>query len=486
MTLSSLLDKIPSLSVSGSTDIPITGISYDSRKISVGNAFVCIQGEKADGHDYISAAYKAGARVFFTCKKTVIPDRCTEVRVSDCKMTLALLSAEFFGHPEKKLKIIGITGTKGKSTVAYMIFSVLNNNTPTGFIGSMGVIFGDTHTETSNTTPESRDLYEYMSQMAEHGIKTLVLEVSSQAIAQKRVYGIGFDTAVFTNLSKDHIGAYEHKSFEDYALAKREIFKGSRLAVLNADDKYFPFFAQVCDRYISYGTEAGDVRASGIVPVRGSDFFGCEFDAVHDGITAHMKLRSPGRRSVCNALAAYCVCSEYGVTAEAFSSCVSGISVPGRFECVDTVLRDRTFIIDYAHNGDSLACTLSSLREYSPDRIICVFGSVGERTLIRRKELADASSRYADFSVITSDNPGSEQPEKIAREIAENMTGEFIVIPERDKAIKYAVDYSRPGDIVVFAGKGNEKYQLTFGKKIPFSEKQLISEYASACKQLMI
>ncbi len=492
MLLSTLLAESSFEVISGDVENrEITGISIDSRHTGKGELFVCLRGARTDGHFFADKAYEKGCRVFLTERMLPeLPDDALQIKVKDTRRELAVISAVYRGHPSRSLHIIGITGTKGKTTTALLIHSILNaSGIKCAYVGSNGVIINGETVETPNTTPESCELQKYFRLMIDSGITHVALEVSSQALDHCRVYGVDFDVAVYTNLYRDHIGPGEHASFEEYKSAKAKLFRDyrSRLVVYNKDDGYAGEI--VGDRQdkdsVSFSEKDGkaDYCASSVSPFRDSTALGISFICSHSGKAVGFKLKTPGDFSVYNALAAIAVADSYGISPESSSDILSDTTVTGRFEIVEG-LEDRTFIIDYAHNGVSLRSALSVLRSYDPTRIICVFGSVGGRTRERRQQLAEASSELSDYSIITSDNPDFEPPSVITGEIAGffDKKARYEIIVDREAAVRRAVRMSEPGDIVLFAGKGHERYQLTEGVRVPFSEREIILDECNKIK----
>lgn len=483
-----LCDLFARVSVSGSSPIPDTDIrriEYDSRCAGEGCLFVCLVGARSDGHNYAPSAYAQGCRAFLVCREVDLPPDAVVIRVEDTRQTLAVISAEFYGRPADRLHIIGITGTKGKTTTALMVAAILNRmGKKCAYIGSNGVTIGDTHLETVNTTPESRELHMYFDQMLRAGMEYAVLEVSSQALAHSRVYGIPFEVGVFTNLSPDHISDVEHPNFEHYAASKARLFSeyGVRYAIYNADDAMWPDMLGETDaRRISFGLGKADLVARDIENYREDTTLGVRFDCVTAEGSTPVSVLSPGHFSVHNALAAMAVASVYGVSVKDSADALKTAPVQGRFEIAGN-LPGRTFVIDYAHNGLSLRSALSVLREYRPVRLICVFGSVGGKSQNRRAELASAAGELSDYCIITSDNPDFESPMAIIHEIGEHLHPDCprAEIEDREVAVRTAVRMSRPGDIVLFAGKGHETYQLIGGRKVPFCERVILEEECAA------
>ena len=470
-------------------DFDIEELCHDSRRTREATLFICIQGATSDGHNYAYSAYSRGCRHFVAERELDLPDDAAVFTVADTRKALASLSAEFFGHPSDELFIIGLTGTKGKTTTALMIYNILNAcGLKCGYIGSNGIDFGDFHYEAINTTPESHSLQRYMREMRLAGVKYLAMEVSSQSLYMSRVYGIKFDLCVYTNLSKDHIGGAEHPTFEHYLECKRSLFSdyGAKAILYNTDDGYAKEMisgAPVGAKLISYAVHGdADYKAMNLEKFRGPDTLGVSFDMLNEGAVYSSSIAFPGNFSVYNALAAIAACRECGLELDKVCETISDVQIKGRFENI-RALPYATFIIDYAHNEVSLTSALDTLRSYEPKRLICLFGSVGGRTKGRRAELGRVAAELADFSIITSDNPDFENPDDVIRDIETQFAGRdnYIKIADRRKAIEYAVNMAKDGDVFLFAGKGHETYQLINGEKIPFSEKEILLE---ACKRL--
>lgn len=489
MKLIDLVKNIPVIeSVNCNGDAEIEKIEYNSLKAREGDLFVCLTGAKRDGHDFAPRAYENGTRAFLVERIIDLPSDAIQIVTPDTRAALAIISADFYGRPADRLHIIGITGTKGKTTTALLVSAILNEaGKNCAYIGSNGVIINNRHIETVNTTPESLQLHHYFAMMAAEGVEYAVIEVSSQALIHNRVDGIPFEVTAFTNLYRDHISDIEHATMEEYRDAKKRLFDkfSPRCVVYNADDPVSEYMisGHKGDK-LSFSTEGkGDVNSSKPELYRDETSLGITFDCNQNGITIPVKLMSPGAFSVYNGLCAISICSLFGVSRDFSASVLSHTPVQGRFEIVKGT-PGTTFVIDYSHNGISLTKALQTLREYEPERIICVFGSVGGRTECRRQELAEAASEYADYSIITSDNPDFEDPDNVINDIASFMKdSRYECITDRAEAIKRAVTLAWEGDIVLFAGKGHETYQLICGKKVPFCERELIEE---ACAELAL
>ncbi len=495
MFLDKLYDRIEVKEIINKKELDLTSLSVsqiccDSRKAEENSVFVCISGALYDGHEYAAAAYQKGCRIFVAQKEIDLPDDAVTIITTDSRIALASLSAEFFGNPSKELTIVGITGTKGKTTTSLLIYNILNaNDIPAGYIGSNGVQFSSFHFETLNTTPESYDIQYYMRKMVDAGVKVLVMEVSSQALMLARVHGIKFDICVFTNLYPDHIGKYEHPSFDNYKACKHSLFTDydAGFVVYNADDSHANEVITGCNcpsKGIAVHGKA-DYTASDITYFRSPGSIGVSFTCKADDMakTAFpVSLSFPGEFSVYNALTSIAVCQRLGIALEKICSTMKEIRIKGRFETIECP-NGATAVIDYAHNGVSLEAALSALRIYEPNRLICLFGSIGGRTQMRRTELGLVASRNADLCIITSDNPDNEPPMNIIGEITTYFTSDscpYHAIPDRRKAIEFALKNSQKGDIILLAGKGHETYQLICGVREHFSEAEIIKEYVEA------
>ena len=480
--LKDLLEKTDYECVRGTLDREVTDIIYDSRRVVPGSLFVCIPGAVVDGHRFAGAAVEAGAEVLLVEKDVELPadTDVTVIRVEDTRYAMAFLSAAFFGYPAEEMKIIGITGTKGKTTTTYLVKSILEQaGRKTGLIGTIEIIIGDTHIHADHTTPESYLIQKYFRQMADAGCDTVVMEVSSQGLMLHRTQGFIFDFGIFTNLEPDHIGKGEHKDFEDYLHCKSLLFGQCRVGIVNRDDEHWKAVTagHTCELE-TYGIDAdADLRARNIAFLKESGNLGMGFD-VTGLMNFPVQIATPGKFSVYNALTAIAICRHFGVEEEAVKKALLQAKVKGRIEPVK-VSDEFTLMIDYAHNAMALKSLLTTLRAYEPHRLVCLFGCGGNRAKSRRYEMGEVSGNLADLTIITSDNPRNEEPQAIIDDIKIGIgrtQGRYVEICDRKEAIAYAIDHGEPGDIIVLAGKGHEDYQEIRGVKYPMDERVLIDE----------
>lgn len=484
MVLAALLEKLEYELVSGSADMQIENVVYDSRKVTEGSLFICIEGGTADGHTFIPDVVKKGAKALIVTKDVsgLLPENAdvTVVRVKDSRYALAFVSAAYFGHPAEKLKVIGITGTKGKTTTTYLVKSILEHaGHKVGLVGTIEAVIGQEHIPANNTTPESYVLQEYFAKMVEAGCDTVVMEVSSQGLMLHRTQGFVFDYGIFTNIEPDHIGPLEHKDFADYMHCKGLLFKQCRVGIVNCDDAHYQDVIRdhTCQIETFGFSENADYRAQDLKLISGAGFLGIDFKA-RGKVNLDIELHAPGRFSVYNALCAIAICNHFGVTADEVKEALLQAHVKGRIELVK-VSDDFTLMIDYAHNAMALESLLTTLREYKPKRLVCLFGCGGNRSKLRRYEMGEVSGKLADLTVITSDNPRNEEPQAIIDDIKVGISktdGKYVEIIDRKEAIAYVIRHGQPGDVIVLAGKGHEDYQEIKGKKYPMDERDIIAD----------
>lgn len=480
--LKELLAELTYECIRGTDDIEVTEVVYDSRKVTKGCLFICIPGANVDGHDFAVQVAEAGACALVVQKEVALPESAevTVIRVADTRYAMAFISAAYFGHPARRLKVIGITGTKGKTTTTYLVKNILEETgRKVGLIGTIEVIIGEKHIHAGNTTPESYLVQQYFRQMADAGCDTVVMEVSSQGLMLHRTQGFVFDLGIFTNIEPDHIGPNEHRDFEEYLACKGMLFRQCVVGIVNKDDEHWEKVTagHTCSLE-TYGIEkAADLRAENLRLLSDGGKLGVSFD-VKGLMNFHAELSMPGRFSVYNALTAIAVCRHFDVSEEAVQKALLRAKVKGRIELVK-VSDDFTLMIDYAHNAMALQSLLSTLKEYHPHRLVSVFGCGGNRSKLRRYEMGEVSGKLADLTIITSDNPRFEEPLDIIEDIKTGISrtdGKYIEICDRKEAIAYAIAHGEPGDIIVLAGKGHEDYQEIRGVKYPMDERELIRD----------
>ena len=485
--LDKLLERLEYEVVQGSDEIEITTLINDSRKVEEGSVFVCISGAVSDGHKYITDVAAKGAAAVVVEREVEAPENVTVIRVADTRYALALMSAAYFDYPAEKMKVIGITGTKGKTTTTYMIKSILDSvGYKVGLIGTIEAIIGDKKIPAANTTPESYTIQKYFAQMVEEGCDCVVMEVSSQGLMLHRTAGIPFEIGIFTNLGKDHIGPNEHKDFDDYKRCKGLLFKQCKLGIANVDDKYFrDVFQGATCRVETFGfSKEADLRAENVQLVSKPGYLGVVYH-VAGLMDFDVEIDIPGTFSVYNSLTAISVCRHFNVPVEKIKDALKKAKVKGRIEMIK-VSDEFTLMIDYAHNAMSLESLLTTLKEYNPKRLVCLFGCGGNRSKDRRYEMGEVSGRLADLTIITSDNPRFEEPQAIIDDIKIGIgktDGKYVEICDRKEAIKYAIGHGQPGDVIVLAGKGHEDYQEIKGVKYPMDERVLIAEVLEELKQ---
>lgn len=464
-------------------------IIYDSRKIAPETMFVCMVGAVTDGHKYIPDAIDKGASVIVLEREeeaAQIPENITVLKVASARLALALMSAALFDHPARKLVTIGLTGTKGKTTTTYMIKKVLEMaGKKVGLIGTIGAMIGEEHLPSKNTTPESYELHRMFAAMVEAGCEYVVMEVSSQGLKLDRTAGILFDYGIFTNLSPDHIGPAEHASFEEYMECKSLLFRQCRIGIVNADDEHVDGILKghTCEVKTFSAEKEADLMASDIGFINEDGKLGMHFK-VSGCMDCQAKVHIPGRFSVYNSMVTMLVCHLAGISDEAILEGLSKVQVKGRVEMLP-VSKDYTLIIDYAHNEVSTRSVLTTLMEYHPKRLICVYGGGGNRSKLRRYDMGEVTGEMADLCVLTCDNPRDEEIRDINNDIKVGLArsnGKYIEIDDRKEAIAYCMKNAKPGDMIVLLGKGHEDYQEIKGVKYHFDEREAVAEILDEMK----
>lgn len=480
MLLKQLIEDMDYEVLAGRVDTEVTTLVYDSRKVEKGSVFVCISGSVRDAHDFIPDVVGKGAAAVIVEKDVELQEGVTYIKVANSRLALACMSAAYFDHPARKLKTIGITGTKGKTTTTYMVKSILESaGIKTGLIGTIESIVGEKRIPSANTTPESYRVQELFHEMVEAGLDAVVMEVSSQALMLHRVSGFTFDIGVFTNLEPDHIGENEHKDFADYMHCKSLLFRQCKLGIFNGDSEHLEGILKghTCEvETFGYGKN-NDLVADGVELKKDHGALGVRYH-VSGLMNFDVEVNVPGSFSVYNSLTAIAICHHFGVDVEKIKHALLHVSVKGRIEIVPVTKR-YTIMIDYAHNAMALESLLTTLREYEPGRLVCLFGCGGNRAKSRRYEMGEVSSRLADLTVVTSDNPRNEEPMDIINDIlvgVHKADGAYVTIPDRKEAIAYCMKNAQDGDIIVLAGKGHEDYQEICGVKHHMDERELIAD----------
>ena len=489
MKLSKICEEIEYTLLQGSFETEVRDIIYDSRKIALETMFVCMVGAVTDGHKYIPDAVEKGASVIVLEREeeaAQIPENITVLKVASARLALALMSAALFDHPARKLVTIGLTGTKGKTTTTYMIKKVLEMaGKKVGLIGTIGAMIGEEHLPSKNTTPESYELHRMFAAMVEAGCEYVVMEVSSQGLKLDRTAGILFDYGIFTNLSPDHIGPAEHASFEEYMECKSLLFRQCRIGIVNADDEHVDGILKghTCEVKTFSAEREADLMASDIGFINEDGKLGMHFK-VSGCMDCQAKVHSPGRFSVYNSMVTMLVCHLAGISDEAILEGLSKVQVKGRVEMLP-VSKDYTLIIDYAHNEVSTRSVLTTLMEYHPKRLICVYGGGGNRSKLRRYDMGEVTGEMADLCVLTCDNPRDEEIRDINNDIKVGLArsnGKYIEIDDRKEAIAYCMKNAKPGDMIVLLGKGHEDYQEIKGVKYHFDEREAVAEILDEMK----
>lgn len=491
MKLSELLSTIEIITRSSNSDFDcdIEQICHDSRKALKNSVFVCKSGAISDGHVYAPKAYENGARVFVAEKPLALPRDALVCIVKNSSDALSALAQKFYDYPSNELKIVGITGTKGKTTLSLSAYKIgAEYGLKIGYIGTNGVQYGNICYDAQNTTPDVLELQKTLREMADYGIKYVMLEISSQALWQKRTDGLKFFATVFTNLYHDHIGGVEHPTLEHYKESKKSLFTDydSAVTITNSDSPDSDFMtadttAKKIIRVSANGDKTADLYAEDIRHENDFHNLGTKFSCHGQNFCGeNVFIPSIGNYSVENTLQTIAICLSLDIDKNFIIDSLKTLSVKGRCEIVPLKSKPNSlFVIDYAHNGAGLSSVLRALREYNPKRIVCLFGSVGDRTECRREELATVAKQYADVIIVTSDNPGNEAPISVINDICKHLADTdkpTYKFEDRAEAVRFAVQIATDGDIVLLAGKGHENYQLVKGRKIEFSEKQILAD----------
>jgi len=455
-------------------NIEVGKVTCDSRAVDAGDVFVCINGVSVDGHKFADKAVEHGASVI-VCERDL--GYSNQIVVENTRKVYALLCGKYFGEPSKKIKLVGVTGTNGKTSTCMLLKHILESNGyKVGLIGTVQNMVGDSVLPAKNTTPDAFELHSLFSLMVMAGCDYVVMEVSSHAIDQDRVYGLHFESAVFTNLTQDHLDY--HKTMENYLDVKKRLFSMCNSAVVNLDDEYSKDIISVCKcKTVTYSTKRNDSSFSGKNIKQKVD--GVDFEMVGDGVIGRAKIKTPGLFSVYNAMAASVCAIELGIPfSNVLNSLLTAPKVKGRAEVVPTG-KDFSVVIDYAHTPDGLKNILSVMNEVKEGRLITVFGCGGDRDKDKRPKMGLIASKYSDMIIVTSDNPRSEDPIQIINDIVEGIKETFTpyeVIENRETAIQYAITHAQKGDIILLAGKGHETYQILSNTTIHLDEREIVAD----------
>ena len=477
MILKSLLNGLDYEVIKGNEESKIQDIRYDNRKIEQGDIFVCIKGFKADGHSFIGDAIKRGANVIIVQEDVSVSEDITIIKVKDTRKALALMSSNYFGNPKDKLKIIGITGTNGKTTSAFMIKSILEKaGCKTGLIGTIANYIGNKKVDAVRTTPESYELHELFKNMVEAGVEYCVMEVSSHSLDLDRVYGVQFVEGIFTNLTRDHLDF--HKTFENYYNAKFKLFERSNHSIINLDD---PYGVNIVDDIEKRGVKT---KVSTFSVEKDSDFKAFEIKSHSNGSEFKVKLDKieefsiniPGEYNIYNSLGCIICAYNLNISMEKIKEGLSDIVIPGRCELVAKEKNlPYSIIIDYAHTPDGLENILSTVKAFTKNRMISVFGCGGDRDKVKRPQMGEIGCKLSDVAIITSDNPRSEEPMDIINDIVKPLKYDnFEIEVNRKEAIRKAMNMALEGDVIVIAGKGHETYQILKDETIHFDEREVV------------
>lgn len=478
--LAKLLERVDYQCIQGDINIQVDKIIYDSRKVEQNSLFFCVPGTVVDGHKFANDAIGKGATVLVVEREITVFSPAVIIKVDNVRKAMAVISAAYFDYPADKLKVIGVTGTKGKTTTTYMVKSILESaGHKVGLIGTIEAIIGDKVIPANNTTPESFIVQQYFRRMIEEGCNIAVMEVSSQGLMMHRVDGFTFEFGIFTNIEPDHIGPNEHESFEEYMACKGLLFQQCKRGIVNIDDKHAldVLKGHTCLVETFGFSEKADLRAANTQLVSRPGYLGVAYQ-VSGLMNFEVEIDVPGKFSVYNSLTAIAICRHFNVKTDIIREALKTAQVKGRIEMVK-VSDEFTLMIDYAHNAMSLESLLTTLKDYNPKRLVCLFGCGGNRSKLRRYEMGEVSGKFSDLTIITSDNPRDEEPQEIINDIKIGIgktSGKYIEIIDRKEAIAYVIDNGKPGDVIVLAGKGHEDYQEIKGIKYPMDERIIIQD----------
>ncbi len=477
MILKSLLKGLDYEVIKGNEESKVQNIRYDNRKIEQGDAFVCIKGFKVDGHSFVIDAIKKGAKVLIVQDDVSVQEDITIIKVRDTRKALAIMSSNYFGNPKDKLKIIGITGTNGKTTSAFIIKSILEKaGFMTGLIGTIANYIGNKKVDAVRTTPESYELHELFKNMVDAGVEYCVMEVSSHSLELDRVYGIQFEEGIFTNLTRDHLDF--HKTFENYYNAKFKLFERSNHSIINLDD---PYGANIVKDIEERGLKT---KVSTFSIEKESDFKAFEIKSHSNGSEFKVNLESieefsiniPGEYNIYNSLGCIICAYNLNIPMDKIKEGLSDVVIPGRCELVAKEKNlPYSIIIDYAHTPDGLENILSTVKAFTKNRMISVFGCGGDRDKVKRPQMGKIGCELSDIAIITSDNPRSEEPMDIINDIVKPLNYDnFVIEVNRKEAIRKAMNMALEGDVIVIAGKGHETYQILKDETIHFDEREVV------------
>ncbi|HBI6994087.1 TPA: UDP-N-acetylmuramoyl-L-alanyl-D-glutamate--2,6-diaminopimelate ligase [Clostridium perfringens] len=477
MILKSLLKGLDYEVIKGNEESKVQNIRYDNRKIEQGDAFVCVKGFKVDGHSFIGDAIKKGAKTLIVQEDVSVQEDITIIKVRDTRKALAIMSSNYFGNPKDKLKIIGITGTNGKTTSAFIIKSILEKaGFMTGLIGTIANYIGNKKVDAVRTTPESYELHELFKNMVDAGVEYCVMEVSSHSLELDRVYGIQFEEGIFTNLTRDHLDF--HKTFENYYNAKFKLFERSNHSIINLDD---PYGANIVKDIEERGLKT---KVSTFSIEKESDFKAFEIKSHSNGSEFKVNLESieefsiniPGEYNIYNSLGCIICAYNLNIPMDKIKEGLSDVVIPGRCELVAKEKNlPYSIIIDYAHTPDGLENILSTVKAFTKNRIISVFGCGGDRDKVKRPQMGKIGCELSDIAIITSDNPRSEEPMDIINDIVKPLNYDnFVIEVNRKEAIRKAMNMALEGDVIVIAGKGHETYQILKDETIHFDEREVV------------